>query len=713
GAVMPWGMVLLGPDTYPSSLTGNGNWAHSGYNYLDGQVRGFSHLRITGSGGGGNPSDRQWLVWTLPGIGQPELQPGKCYTSMDKTSEQARAGYYSVRLDSLDIRVELTAGVHSGLHRYFFPDSKDAHLLINAGRQIQSTMKIVSKTELTGSLQLGSTLFYYIKLNKPFHHFAVWGDTVYENRKELSGSNSGAILRFNTRADEPILLKIGFSVVSEQGAKKNLKEEMPDWDFKGAVARAQNAWQDVLGKVEVQGEEEYKTIFYTHLYHSYITPNNITDVDGYSSGYDGEIHKLDHTQYDGYAFWDDFRKYSLLTLTEPVVYKDIIHSIRDIYKYDWKRPVYLNCRYEHMLAVAVDGRQKGLDDGDLRELYKGIRDEITEYRFVLGNPVRLQRYRKTAELGYVQLRPDYTMERSYDAWCVAQIAKELGEEADYQEFMRRAGFYKNVWDSTAVCWRGEEDDIYGFFRARDEHGNWLEFPHDPRVIDEKHVYEGSMWMWRWWVLHDVEGLIQLIGGREKFVHDLNYFFRYTLYNMGNQPGLHTPFLFIHAGAPWLTQKYVRAILTEPVRQYYGTHEFYDEPYYGRVFKATPDGFIRESDDDYGCMASWYVMSAMGIFQVCPGHPSYQLTAPIFPSVVLNLDKALYGGRKFTILAHGLSDKNIYIQSATLNGKPYDKAWITHEDIVRGGTLEFQMGPEPNKEWASDPSAAPPSMTAVQ
>ncbi len=712
GAVLPWGMVHLGPDTYPSSLWGNGNWAHAGYNYLDKHVRGFSHLRISGSGGAGKASERQWLVWTLPGIGKPEIRTEKCYTSMDKQSEKATPGYYSVLLDSVDIRVELTVGQHSGLHRYYFPDAKDAYVMLNTGRNVESSISVLSRSELSGSI-LGGAVFYYLRCNKPFHSFSTWGDSVYAKRKQLTGKNSGAILHFNTSAHEPVLLKIGFSVVSEQQARNNLQAEIPDWNFEKIVNKAQQAWQGVLEKVQVQGEEEYKKIFYTHLYHSYLAPFEITDVNGQCRGYDGEVHTLNYRQHDGFAFWDDFRKYSLLTITEPKVYGDILRSISDIYKYDWQKPVFLNCRYEHMLAVAVDGQQKGLYDGDLQELYKGIRDEITQYRFVMANPTRLERYRKTAELGYVQLRPDYTMERSYDAWCVAQVAKQLGHEADYQEFMRRAAFYKNVWDSTAVCWRGEEDDIYGFFRARDDKGNWLDFPHDPRVIDEKHVYEGSMWMWRWWVLHDVQGLINLIGGREKFVHDLNYFFRYSLYNIGNQPDLHTPFLFNYAGAPWLTQKYVRDILTQPVRQYFGTHEFYDEPYIGRVFKAAPDGFIEEMDDDYGCMSSWYVLSAMGIFPVCPGDPSYQLTAPIFPSVTVNLDPLRYGGRKFTILAEGLSDKNIYIQSAHLNGQDYNKAWIRHQDIVDGGTLVFKMGPEPNKTWAGDPAAAPPSMTPVK
>ncbi len=711
GAVMPWGMVCLGPDTYPSSLPGNGNWAHSGYNFLDPYVRGFSHIRISGSGGT-NPSERQWLVWTLPGLGQPELDKAKRYTAMDKKSEKAVPGFYSVFLDSLNIKVDLTVAQHAGLHRYTFPDAKEAHLLLNVGRDCESSVKVQSSTELSGSFTLASPIFFYIKLNKPFHRCATWIDTVLTKRKALNGKNSGAVLWFATRRDEPVLLKIGFSVVSLEQAKKNLLSEIPDWDFERTADKARQAWAALLEKVQVEGPDEYKRIFYTHLYHSYLTPCDITDVNGYSRGYDGEVHQIQHRQFDGYAFWDDFRKYSLLTLTEPVAYTHMIRSILDIYKYDWKKPPFLNCRYEHMLCVPVDAWQKGLYKGDLSELYRGIRDEITEYRFVLHNPVRLERYRKTAELGYVQLRPDYTMERSYDSWCVAQIAKQTGNETDYQEFMRRAGFYRNVWDSKAVYWRAEGDDIYGFFRARSENGEWLEFPHDPRVIDEKHIYEGSMWMWRWWVPHDVQGLIELIGGRKKFVHDLDYFFKYSLYNMGNQPDLHAPFLFNYAGAPWLTQKYVRALLTQPIRHYYGTHEFYEEPYYGRIFKATPDGFLEEMDDDYGCMASWYVMSAMGLFQVCPGEPHYQLTAPIFSRVVLNLDKTAYGGRTFTISAEGVSEKNIYIQSALLNGKEYNKAWIRHQDIINGGSLVFNMGPDPNPAWASDPSVAPPSMSST-
>jgi len=709
GAVRPWGMVHLGPDTYPSSLTGNGNWAHSGYNFKDTHVRGFSHLRITGSGGT-NPQDRQWLVWTLPGIGRPELCMDKRYSRIDKKSEKATPGFYSVMLDSLNILVELTVGQHSGLHRYTFPAGEEAHLLIKAGRGSESSVKVIGRTELSGSLP--PSIYYYVQFSKPFRRFSTWDDSLHAQRRVLSGKDCGAVLYF-AQGQEPLLMRIGFSTVSEQQAKNNLKAEIPDWNFERIRERAGQAWAQVLNKVEVDGEKEYKKIFYTHLYHSYLTPFEITDVNGLCRGYDGQVHPVSYRRHDGFAFWDDFRKFSLLTLTEPVVYGDILKSIRDIYRYDWKRPVFLNCRYEHMLAVAVDGWQKGLDDGDGEELFKGVYDELTQYRFVMNNPLRLERYRKTAELGYVQLRPDYTMERSYDAWCVAQLAKSLGKEAEYQEFMRRAGFYKNVWDSTAVYWRGEGDDIYGFFRARAENGDWLEFPHDPRVIDEKHVYEGSMWMWRWWVPHDVAGLIQLIGGREKFIHDLNYYFTYSLYNMGNQPGLLAPYLFNHAGAPWLTQKWVRAILTEPVRQYYGTHEFFEEPYYGRIFKDTPDGFLLEMDDDFGCMSSWYVQSALGLFPLCPGDPSYQLTAPIFPSVVLHLDPVKYNGQTFTIKAEGLSRENIYIQSAWLNGKAYDKAWIAHQDIVNGGALVFRMGPAPNKEWASALASAPPSMSKIQ
>jgi len=255
--------------------------------------------------------------------------------------------------------------------------------------------------------------------------------------------------------------------------------------------------------------------------------------------------------------------------------------------------------------------------------------------------------------------------------------------------MKRAGFYPNTWDASI-----------GFLRARSADGTWLDFPESPTINREKYMYEGSPWQWRWFVPHDVPGMIEMMGGKEKFVADLEYFFSNHLYQAANQPDIHAPFLFNYAGAAWLTQKWVRSLLTEPMTHLYGSHEFYSQPINDRVFKASPNGYLLEMDDDYGCMAAYFAMSAMGLYQVCPGLPVYQLTAPIFDRVAIQLDPEFYPGKKFTIRANNLSRTNIYVQSATLNGQPYDKSSITHAEIVRGGELVFEMGPQPNKNWGS-------------
>jgi predicted alpha-1,2-mannosidase len=249
---------------------------------------------------------------------------------------------------------------------------------------------------------------------------------------------------------------------------------------------------------------------------------------------------------------------------------------------------------------------------------------------------------------------------------------------------------------TTTTW----DDSLKFFRARAADGQWLDFPDNPNINREKYTYEGTPWQWRWFVPHDVEGLIGLIGGRDKFIADLDYFFSNDLYQAGNQPDIHAPFLFNYAGAPWLTQKWVSKILTQPMTQLYGSHDFFKEPIHDRIYKATPDGYLLQMDDDYGCMAAWYVLSSMGLFQVCPGQPVYQLSSPIFEKVTLYLDQTFYAGREFTIKARNLSGDNIYIQDAILNGNSYNKAWISHQDIVNGGELILQMGSEPNREWGS-------------
>ena len=568
------------------------------------------------------------------------------------------------------------------------------------GQGTGALVKVINAKELSG--YNSNRVFFYLIFDTPYKAVSTWKNSEVTVAKELQGGHIGAILDFETKEGQIIKAKIGFSTISIENAKRNLESEIPDWDFDLCVKNARQCWANRLNVIDVEGDEEYKEIFYTHLYQSYITPNNITDVNAQYTGSDGKSHEAEGFQfYANYLFWDDYRtKYPLLTLTQPDIYKDIVRSVLDIYERGLLTSPYLACNHQHMITLITDAQAKGLLDYNIEKAYPNIIDYISKKHFrrrgyVKNNIAELRN--KFGDIGYIPTRPDHTLEYAYDSWCAAQLAKVLGKQADAREYARRSKFYKNVWDSKAPFWRGEAENIFGFFRARGTDGEWLEFPHDPRVIDEKYVYEGSMWHWRWFVPHDVPGLIELIGGKDKFAQDLDYFFSHNLYQPGNQPDLLAPFLFNYAGAPWLTQKYVRQILTEPRMNYFGTHEFFDEPIHDRVFKATPDGYLREMDDDFGCMSAWYVLSSMGLYQVCVGEPVYQLTAPIFKKVVLNLDQSSSSGN-FTIIAQNLSKKNIYIQSAMLDEKPYNKSWITHQDVVKGGTLVFKMGDKPCKTW---------------
>jgi predicted alpha-1,2-mannosidase len=465
--------------------------------------------------------------------------------------------------------------------------------------------------------------------------------------------------------------------------------------------KASELWNETLSRIKVKGNDEYKTIFYTALYHTCFLPVVLSDAGGSYPGLDHLIHTAEgYRHFNNYAFWDSFRtKYPLYSLFLPDIYRDIVKSLRDLYiQADNYAPFpghdhpahgidfsprgkdgfqpFFTCRHEHMLMVMADAYFKGLFDIDMNSVYPYLRQEA-----MLQMPERYD------SAGYIPARPDQTGEYSWDNWCVAQVAKSLGLEQDYTYFMKRSEYWENTWDPSIR-----------FFRARAADGTWLDFPEDPTVNREKYTYEGSKWHWRWNVLHDVPGLIEKFGGRESFLKELEFFFDNDLYTAGNQIDLQAPFLFNMAVAPWLTQKWVRKILTEPIVQKYGTHDFFPEPIFDRVYKATPDGYLEEMDCDYGCMAGWYAMGAMGLYQVCPGHPVYQLTAPVFEEVILDPGNSAPGAKKFTIRAKGLDERNIYIQSASLNGRPLNRLWLTHEEITGGGDLIYMMGDEPDKKW---------------
>ncbi len=674
GATVPFGMVKLSPDTYPGAVTGH---AHAGYDYNDSLLLGFSHVRVGGMGCRGEGGN----ILVTPRRERLPLRPQLLAVPFLKSTERAEPGYYAVETAE-SVRVQLTCTAHVGLHRYTFGGGKPRWLLLDLGRGftpiVSSRVVVRGDGTVLGRVvarhNCGRSDTYAVSFAAEFRpgpeKMFGWTDSVYVARPEsLSGAHVGLALRFGP-VDGAVLVKVALSAISPEQALKDLHLELPGWDFAAVREAAWLAWNELLGRVEVEGTDEDKTLFYTGLYRSCTMPFNTTSSDGTYRGTDGRVHEAQgHVHYDTYSIWDTFRtKYPLLSLVAPDYLHDIVCSLVDLYRDGGRQWPFLDVRHEHTGAILLDAYRKGITDFDVATAYEGMKHDA-----LAQLPARWEK------LGYIPKRPDRTLEAAYDDWCVAEMARLLGRLEDAARFSRRAGFYRNVWD-----------DSLRFFRARDANGNWLPFPTDPTAIDETYVYEGSMWQWRWFVLHDVPGLIRLFGGPQAFVEELRTFFDRDLYNHGNQPDLHAPFLFNFAGAPHLTQDVVHKILTQPMTQRYGTHGFLRHPVHRRIYRPTPDGFIPEMDDDCGTMWAWYVLSAMGLYQVCPGEPVYQITTPLFRKVVLHLDAWGRPGRVFRIERRGSFADGPTIREARLNGKRLDRMEIPHSAIVQGGKLELRM-----------------------
>jgi|WetSurMetagenome_2_1015567.scaffolds.fasta_scaffold00551_4 predicted alpha-1,2-mannosidase len=702
-ALVPFGLVELCPDTWPGSLTADGDFAHGGYDWSDSHIRGFSHFH-KGSSGGTTVHDRAGTISVLPFSGSPAdtffLNP---VVSIDKKKEKAFAGFYSVYLPEDKILAELTATTRTGFHRYTFEKGVTEKILVYEGNRGGGSGIACS---LTDSKTLEGNFggrYFIMKFNHPVISSKVFdGRNLAEGTSLQNQDNSGIVLEFENENGNELLVKTGVSLTSAESARKNLEAECPHWNFEKVKREAYGEWNKILSKIEVKGKsEEDKTIFYTALYHTCFLPVIQSDVEGNYTGLDNGPKKAEgYDHYAGYAFWDSFRtKYPLYSLWIPSVYSDITSSLRDLYEQagGWGSlpgsdhsphgpgfcvqgsngaQTFAECRHEHMLMVVADAYFKGLMKVNIKKVYPYMMKEAL-----------LQMPEKYDSIGFIPARPDQTGEYCWDNWVLARVASSLGNEDDYEYLMKRSEFWRNTWDPSIR-----------YFRARAVDSTWLDFPEDPAMNREKYTYEGSKWHWRWNVIHDIPSLAAAFGGPDSMSYQLEYFFDHDLYTAGNQIDLQAPFLFNMTGKPWLTQKWVRKILTEPIVQKYGTHGFFAEPVFDRVYKATPDGYLEEMDDDYGCMSGWYAMAAIGLYEMCPGNPVYQVTAPLFDEVTINLDHKFYNGKKFVIRAENLTKDNIYIQSATLNGKPFDKSEISHEEIVKGGELVFKMGNVPDKNW---------------
>jgi len=692
GPAYPFGMVHLSPETEGDS--------HVGYYYEDEYIEGFSHLRI----GGGGSRGKGGGILVKPGIGKFTRKINEFREKLIKESEEASVGYYKIVLES-EIKAELTVSERVGFHRYTFPADarEDRYIVLELSHSyvgmLDASLNVLNANEITGMIKsLHNSGGHYHKLyfalvsDTPFKSYTSWkgpeekGEVAYRE-----GNNIGVWLNFPGSGKDIIQVKVGLSPVSQEQALIEARNEIPGWNFEEVREKAASAWREKLSKVEIKGgSEEFKTLLYTHLYHSYLVPNNATSSDGRyraaqqeDSIYNTKDTAPDFVYYCTWSLWDDFRKYSLVSLLEPEITRNIARSLTDYYKHrekDRNHPIRFywptpNIRMEFAGAPLLDAWNKGLGDYDPEIAFAGMKEDYEHY-------------------GEYELSRQ--LEKAYHAYFAMRMAEILGKEDEAKKLKDAALAYRDLWCAEQ---KDNQGNLRGFFTPKGE-------PVPDVEEMETHVYEGNLWHYRWFVLHDIAGLISLRGGAEALADDLNYFFEKDFYMHLNEPDVHAPFLFNYMGKPYLTQKWARTFTTKEVTQLYHNHGVFEKPVVSRIYRADTKGYIETMDDDAGAMASWFVMSALGLFPSDPVEPVYLIGSPIFPEIVLHFDN----GKDFTIIAKNVSEDNFYIQSAKLNGEDYEKPWIEYKTLMAGGTLEFVMGEKPNKEWGSDMALVPPSLS---
>lgn len=636
-ASIPFGMVKPGPETLPR---GNG-----GYDYKARLLRGFSQTRMSGVGClgiGGN-----LLITPFMGVMCNDLK-------IDKSSEISQPGYYSVIVDSL-LKIEVTAGRTTAFYRFTYPKTDISGIKIDFkhsyGKHVAEEHNVVNDNAIEGFVKSACTcdlgcykFYYYIEKDKP--------------ASMSEGDDSELFWRFSTDCNEQITLKIGLSSVSVEEARLNLKRESSNLSFEKVRANAYACWEDLLNEIYVESnDEDLKTSFYTRFYHACQTPFNINDYSGSYRGSDGELYKTSQTPYyHGWSMWDTYRtKYPLLSIVCPQEYGEMINSLVRLYDQGKPRSAtltepFLTTRTEHSIITILDAVRKGVSNVPLNKLL----------------PLMLKEAESASNDS-----PDKILEGAYDFWGISELAEIAGNRDLKNKFALLSQGYRSIWLQKFKN-IGSTSDIM--------HGDGL--------------YEGTIWQYRWFVPHDFDWIVSTLGGKEKILDELNYFFENNLFNMGNQPDIHVPFLYYYLGEPWRTQKLINQILLEPTVNYYGTHEKWEKPYVGKVFTTTPQGYLKEMDDDAGTMSSWYVLSSIGLFPVCPGVPYYWILPPIFDMVTIH-PASLH---KFKISVSKRNEKCVYIQRAILNGEILNRSWLGFDEIMRGGDLILELGESPNKNW---------------
>ncbi len=684
GATMPFGMVQLSPDTRLEGWDGCG-----GYHFTDSVVYGFSHTHLSGTG----VSDYGDILL------MPTLKSNLKYNNgadgtdgysspFSKDNEVAKAGYYKTHLDKYDIGVELTVTPRAGMHKYAYPaDLEEGAVVID----LKHRDKVLSyEFNKTGENEVAGFRISKEWAEEQHVYFVTQFSRPIDSVSMQTDDEGGVYgLYFDLEKGKPLLARVGISAVSVEGARRNLEAEMNDWDFEKYRAAADAAWERQLNKIQVTSKDQKsKTIFYSALYHTMVAPNIYQDVDGQYRGMDLKVHKdAKHDHYTVFSLWDTYRAaHPLHTLIDQKRTNDFINTFLDNYDKGGILPIwelsgnYTGCMIGyHAIPVIADAYMKGIKGYDVNKALGAMQHSARQDKLGLEHYKKLTCIPAEKEHESVSKMLEY----AYDDWCIAQMAKAMGNTAVYQEFMERAQYYKNCFDPQT-----------GFMRAKSNQ-SWIE-PFAPAEVNF-HFTEANSWQYSLYVPQDVEGLAKILGGKKALEEKLDGLFSASeetsgrnqvditgligQYAHGNEPSHHMAYLYNYVGKPWMTQKYIHQILTE-------------------LYTDQPDGL--SGNEDCGQMSAWYVLSSMGFYPVTPGSNIYAIGTPIFEEVQVNFENK----KSLLLKANNVSSANKYIQSVSRNGQSYTKSFFTHENLMKGGEIVFEMGATPNESWGTNPADAP-------
>lgn len=674
----------------------------------------------------------------MTSVGEVKTASAAYASEFDHDFETATPYYYEADLQTWGIQAELTATYQAAYYRFTFPASAHAHLVLSLKNGAELT--VVGNNTVEGSERFDGPIaktaetgretrqYFYLEFSRPFDSYQTWDNETLAHTAKQTGDHIGFVTDSRSSAGESIEVRVGISYISTDQARRNLQREIPKWNFERVKSNTKALWNNALGEISTAGgTEQQRTIFYTALYRSLGRMTDVTEDGRYFSGFDHQVHDSGGRDFyidDG--LWDTYRSlHPLQLLLNPQQQEDMICSYLRMYEQSGWLPSFPSAAGEqavmighHSAAFFLDTYEKGFRNFDVEEAYQAIRKSATQATMLpwsRGPLTSLDRvyfekgFFPALANGEKETVPQVTDERrqavsvtlenSYDDWCVAQLARALGKEADAEYFTKLAHNYENVFNPAI-----------GFMAPKSADGQWVE-PFDPKLGGGQggraYFTEVNSWLYSFSVQHDIAGLIHLFGGRDAFNSKLDslfveqygtskFFFLGQFpdatglvgqYAQGNEPSFHIPYLYDFSGQPWKTQRRVRQLM---------------DVWYGDGPLGIP------GDDDGGATSSWYVLSAIGIYPVCPGSPVFEIGSPIFEKSVIHLPN----DKQFSITAHHVSAQNKYIQSAQLNGKRLDRPWFSQSDIADGGTLTLEMGPIPNMLWGSAPEDAPPSMTAI-